>query len=271
MKTKKIKIGIVGCGAIGSYLAKAIARDFRDKAVLAYLCDSNTEKAEALREKIGRKPAIVPLERLIREADFILEAASAKISAQIAEAALRRHKIVLIMSVGGLFHGDLKRAAARSRGTLLIPSGALAGIDGLLAAGEGKIRSVRLVTRKPAEALRGAPYFQSREFPAVAGGGETTVFKGTAREAVKGFPQNVNVAALLGLAGIGPDKTEIEIRASADSKRNQHELIVEAETGEVRSLTVNLPSPDNPKTSLLAAYSAVACLRKFFSPVRLGT
>ena len=268
----KIKVGIIGCGTIGSAIAKSVLNIFSDRATLDFLCDHTPERAIRLRQKLGSKTAIVTIETLIRRSDFIVEAASASVSGEIARQSLREGKEVLIMSVGGLLAGrGLPQFTSQNKGRLWIPSGAIAGVDGLLAACEGGIRSVKLITRKPPAGLRDAPYFLIQKFPELKGRKEYCVFKGNAKAAVKAFPQNINVAAVLSLAGIGPAKTKVEIWTSRAYQRNQHEIILEGRSGRIHSVTQNLPSNENPKTSALAIYSAIATLRKIFSRIRIGT
>lgn len=272
---RPVRVGIIGCGTIGSALAKRITTDLTSRAYVAYLCDTHQEKAAALKaslEKRSRRVIITPLENLIRRSDLIVEAASAAIAARIVQKSLQQHKNVLILSVGGLaktqpWYSLLKR----SRGTVWIPSGAVAGIDGLQAAREAGIRRVRLVTRKPPKGLQGAPYFKKRRFPILRGRQERCVFRGSAAQAVRAFPQNVNVAAVLSLAGIGFQKTKVEIWTSKAYRRNRHEIFVEAKSGRLHFEMENLPSPDNPRTSALAVYSAVATLKKILSTLRIGT
>ena len=269
---KKWKVGIIGCGAIGSALAKILSREFHAHAVLSCLCDRKKEKAERLARALSGKIRIVSLGRLILSCDLIIEAASAAVSARIAEESLARNKNVLIMSVGGLLAGGrIPRLLKRSRGKLWIPSGAVAGVDALLAAREAKVRGVKLLTTKPAAALEHAPYFLRRKFPVLRGRRPRCVFKGSAREAIRAFPQNINVAAILSLAGIGASRTRVEIWASRASRTNRHEVVIEGDFGKMRAVSENVPSPANPKTSYLAILSAAATLRRIFSPLQLGT
>ena len=163
------------------------------------------------------------------------------------------------------------RFSKKSRGKIWIPSGALAGIDGLLAAGEGKIRSVTLVTEKPPQSLSEAPYFRRHPFPEIRGNRFYCLFRGNALQAVRGFPQNINVAAILSLAGLGPKKTRVQIWTSNRFRSNRHRLLIEGDFGRIETVTENIPSRENPKTSALAVHSAVACLRRIFSSVRIGT
>ena len=223
-------------------------------------------------QKIRRRVPVVSMNRLIAGSDLVIEAASAAVSGLVAQKSLKRGKQVLIMSVGGLpAQKGLRVLLKKSRGKLWVPSGAVAGVDGLLAAAESGIRRVRLVTRKPPDSLREAPYFRSRKFPRLHGDKPVCIFKGAALQAVKAFPQNINVAAVLSLAGTGPRKTQVEIWTARSYRTNQHEVVIESKAGKIRTVTENVPSPANPKTSALAYYSAIATLRKIFSSLRLGT
>ena len=144
-------------------------------------------------------------------------------------------------------------------------------MDGLLGAREAGIRKVSLKIFKPPAALREAPYFKSRKFPILSDNQMRCVFRGNVAGAVNGFPMNVNVAALLSLAGVGPSRTQVEIWTSQKFKRNQHCIQVDAHSGSLRYEISNVPSRLNPKTSALAVFSAIATLRKIFSTLKLGT
>ncbi len=269
---KKIKVGIIGCGTIGSALAVALEKKFHRQTSLKFICDHSSDKAVWLQKRLKVKPRIISMDQLIRRSDLVIEAASASISASIARRAMKAGKNVLVMSVGGLLQAkDLSAWAKFKKGKLWAPSGALAGVDGLLAAKQADIRFVRLITRKPPAGLREAPYFKNKKFPELAGWQEYCLFKGNAEQAVKAFPQNINVAAVLSLAGMGPEKTRVEIWTSNAYRFNQHEVTIEGSSGKIQTVTQNVPSPDNPKTSALAIYSAMAVLEKIFSSVRVGT
>ena len=263
----KVKVGIIGCGAIGSALAKMIEHRFNREAELSYLCDHHPPKAASLQKKLKVKTRVLGSFKLIQKSDLIIEAASAYVSGAIAYEALAQGKDILVLSVGGLLGGKLRS----KKGRLWIPSGAIAGVDALLAAKEAGLQSVRLVTRKPPAGLSEAPYFKKKKFPILKGAKEYCVFKGNALQAVRNFPQNINVAALLSMAGLGPKKTQVEIWTSKAYRLNQHEVTIVSAAGEVRTVSRNVPFPENPKTSALAAYSAAALLRKIFSSIRAGT
>lgn len=268
---KKLKIGLIGCGTIGSALALFLTKSFHKQAQLSYVADRKAEKAEELRRKLKAPVKIVSVEKLIALSDFVIEAASLTISGTVARSALQRGKQVLIMSVGGLLDLDFTKLSQVRKGKLWIPSGAIAGIDAVLAAREGSIDSVSLVTRKPPRGLDTAPYFQKRPFPKLSGDEEVRVFNGSACEALLAFPQNINVAAVLSLASLGAQKTRVEIWTSKKYQRNQHEVTVEGDFGKIQTITSNVPACENPRTSRLAILSAQATLRKIFSSVHLGT
>lgn len=269
---RKFKVGIVGCGTIGTALAKALMKDLRSRADLVGLCEKNPEKARMLCSEIRRSLPVLSLEALVARCDYIIEAAHPEVAAKVATLALKNNKYVLIMSVGGLLEFSFQKLIDKTSGRLYCPSGAIAGIDALLAAQGDRLRRVRLVTTKPPRALQGAPYFKTHPFPSFSGAAKKKlVFRGSALEASRAFPQNINVAAILSLAGLGPRKTEVEIWASRSSRTNSHEIFIEGDFGKIRTVTHNFPSPQNPKTSYLAILSAIATLRKAFTTLRLGT
>lgn len=272
MKRKKIKIGIVGCGAIGLVVAKAIETRLKDKAILSAVCDIDELKIEGFLRKIKTKPRVCSLKDLIKRCDFIVESASASVSAEIAKRALTANKSVLVMSVGGLLENlDIFGLARKTKANLYIPSGALAGLDGLKGASVAKINKVKLTTKKSPKALEGAPYLLKNDIDLLTIKEEKIIFEGTAQEAVNGFPKNINVAATLSLACLGPKKTQVRIVAVPALDVNIHEVEVEGEFGKLFARTENLPSPDNPKTSYLAALSAIATLEGALDNVKIGT
>lgn len=270
---KKLKVGLIGCGTIGSVLGKKIIKEFKRDLVLAYVCDNHPDRVrKQLKELKSSSLRGVTIKKLIKSSDIIIEAASTEVAAEVAKQGLEQNKTVVIMSVGGLLKlKGLRQLVKKSRGQLLVGSGALAGVDAIAAAREAEISSVTLRTRKPPKGLDGAPYFNKRKFPKLKGDEEKCVFRGTADQAVKGFPQNINVAAVLSLAGLGAKKTKVEIWTSRKYKRNQHQVVVKGEFGELEATTTNKPAPDNPKTSYLAALSTVAMLRRLTDSFRVGT
>ncbi len=266
---KKLKIGIVGCGAIGSSLAKVIARDLSRQARLAAVYDIDRGKAERLAQRL----AVDSLERLIDKCDLVIEAASAKSSWKIAKCVLREGRDMMIMSVGGIVthYKELLTLARRYNTSVYLPSGAISGVDALKAANRGKIKKVILTTRKNPLSFKGVRYLEDKGINIHKIKKDKVLFFGSAAEAVRHFPQNINVAAVLSIAGIGPERTQVKIIASPSTKKNIHEIQIQAEAGRIFTRTENILHPDNPKTSFLAVLSAIATLKQILEPVKIGT
>jgi len=257
------RIGIIGCGVIGTGIAEFIQRSMRKKARIVAVCDIDLKKAKALSKKIKPRPVITDIGNLIKKSDLIIEAAGSKISGRIAQNAVSHKKDVLIMSTGGLLKKTALFKKARTKGcSVYIPSGAVCGLDGLRSAASGKIKKVVLTTRKPPGGLKGAPYLKKRDIQIEKIKKETLIYSGNAEEAVKYFPKNVNVAATLSLSGIGPKRTKVRIITSPRYTKNIHELEVSGEFGRLFTRVENVPSKKNPKTSQLAIFSALAKLKE---------
>jgi len=268
----KLKVGIIGCGTIGAEMARACQTGLKDYVDLAGICDLITEKAELLQKSLKGKTPLLKLDDLMNRSDLIVEAAGAGISAEILKKAIDCKKDVLIMSIGGLLGNESLLDKAEKCGIkVYLPSGALCGIDGLKSASVGKIDSVTLTTRKPPKGLERAPYIVKNNIDLSSIKEETLVFEGTANDAVKGFPQNVNVAALLSLAGLGAANTRVRIVTSPGYTKNIHEVEIKGESGDIMTRTENLPSKVNPKTSQLAVFSAIATLKGIVKKVHIGT
>src|SRR6516225_5868171 len=208
-----LRVAIGGLGAIGKVVAQHLDRGI-DGLALAAVSARDGARANAAMADFGRPAPVVPLASLWEYADIIVECAPAALLRELAEPALAHGRQVMVLSCGALLDNfDLVEMARRHGGRVLVPTGALLGLDAVAAAAEGDITSVQMITRKPPPGLAGAPYLEENAI-SVSGLSEAKrVFAGTAREAARGFPANVNVAAALALAGIGPDRTTIEIWA----------------------------------------------------------
>jgi len=271
-------VGLIGCGAIGTVLARAIDKGQAGDTHLVMVYDSAVKKSQILVRKLTRKPMIAEnFEELIEreDIDLIIEAASQGAVKEYASKVLRAGKDLMIMSVGALVDSELtneiKRYAEGRGKRVYIPSGAIAGLDGVKAAVIGRVDHITLTTRKPPEGLEDAPYIKEKRIRLDMLKNPTIIYEGPALEACRLFPFNVNVAAALGLAGIGPEKTRVRIIANPTIKRNLHEIEVKGEFGEFKIHIENVPSVNNPKTSYLAALSAIATLRKITEPLLIGT
>lgn len=269
---KPFSVGIIGLGAIGSRLVEILTRDFRNEARVDFLCDLKAKKVREIQKRWVPKAQRLPWPSLVEASDLIIEAASQEVALPIAQKALEQDKQVLILSVGGLLAWNgLSVVLTKTKGRLWIPSGALAGVDGLLAANQGRIRRVALTTRKPLAGLAGAPYLRKKKISLAAIKKPTLIFEGNTSEAIQAFPRNVNVAATLALAGLGPEQTHVRIFTSPTYRRNQHKVEIEGDFGRIRTEVENRPSETNPRTSELAVLSSIATLKKIFSRVRIGT
>jgi aspartate dehydrogenase len=210
---------------------------------------------------------------VIEAAELVVEAASKTAAPAIIRCTLEQSRDVMVMSVGGLLEcaTDLAALAARQGKKIYVPSGAIAGLDAIKGATVGKVSKVTLRTRKPPQGLEGAPYVVEKRIDLKALKEPAVIFSGPARDAVLAFPANVNVAAALSLAGIGADKTQVRIVADPTSDKNIHEIEAEGEFGKLFVRMENVPSPTNPKTSHMAALSAIALLRRITASLVVGT
>lgn len=270
--TQRKTVGIVGCGAIGSTVAEHIDKSLRMHMPGMIACDLDDSKTEHLRAKIPYLEVVPDINEVVRGADIVVETASGKIVPELLRKTIDAEKDTIIISIGGLLgHEGLLEEARRKGVKILLPSGAIAGIDALKAAKLGGIKKVTLTTRKGPGSIKGAPYLEEKGIDVDSIKEETVVFEGNAHEAIKGFPKNVNVSSLLSIAGIGPDRTTVRIIVSPSLARNVHEITVESVAGVISIRIENLPSPSNPRTSYLAALSVVAAIEGYFDPVRIGT
>jgi aspartate dehydrogenase len=263
-------VAIAGLGAIGREVAAKLDTGIPGLRLVA-VSARNAERATTIVKQFRRPVPILPLERLCDVADLVVECAPAEVFMQIAEPTLRAGRSLMVISVGALVaHPQVNDLARRHGGRILVPTGALIGLDAVQAAAEGKIESVRMVSRKPPKGLENAPFLVERDIDVASLTGPLKLYEGSAREAVRGFPANLNVAAALSLAGIGPDRTMIEIWADPTVTRNTHTITVVSDSADFTMTIANIPS-ENPKTGRITALSIIAALRKLGSPLRIGT
>jgi aspartate dehydrogenase len=264
------RIAIAGLGAIGRVLARRLHEGLPG---LRLVCAAarDREKARAWLEAEGIRCRLVEPEEFPAHADLAIECAPAAVLERICRPMLDVGKSVMVLSAGALLEQPELIALAKSHGgQIVVPTGALLGLDAVSAAAEGRIHSVHMTTRKPPRGLAGAPYLMAHGISVDGLSEAKRVFIGTAREAAAGFPANVNVAAALSLAGIGPDRTTIEIWADPAVERNCHTIAVDADSARFTLTIENVPS-ENPRTGRITALSVVAALRKLHAPLRVGT
>jgi len=215
-------------------------------------------------------PPYLPLKDLIEAADMIVEAAGGAVVPSLAEQVFAAGKDLMVISVGALLdHPEVIDESRRTGCRLYVPSGAIAGLDGIKSAVVGSVTHVTHTTRKPPAGLEGAPYLVERRISLAGLEEEKEIFSGSAREACRGFPANVNVTAAVSLAGIGPDQTRVKILAVPGLVRNCHDIDVEGEFGKLHVHIENVPS-ENPKTGKLTALSIIRAVQDAMDPVRIG-
>jgi aspartate dehydrogenase len=202
----------------------------------------------------------------------VIECAPAAVFAEVAEPAVEAGRVFMPISVGALVgHWQLVELARAHGARIIVPTGALLGLDAVRAAAQGRIDAVRMVTRKPPRALAGSPYLEQHGIDLAGLTEPLKVFSGSAREGARGFPANVNVAAALGLAGIGVDRTQLEIWADPTVERNTHDIFVEADSARLELHIENVLSDENPRTGKIVALSVIAALKRLVDPMTVGT
>lgn len=266
-----LTVAIGGLGAIGLTLARALDAGVEGLRLVA-VAARDRAKAEARLADFRAPPAVVAAAELAAHADIVVEAAPAAAFEEIVGPAVARGRIAVVSSAGALLpRMHLVEQAKAAGGRIIVPTGALVGLDAVRAAAEGRVESVTLVTRKPPRGLLGAPYLERHGIDVLTVTEPTRVFAGSAREGAEGFPANVNVAAALALAGIGPDRTRLEIWADPTVTRNTHTVTVEADTVRLSMTIENVPSEENPRTGRITPLSLLACLRGLVAPLKVGS
>jgi len=266
----KARVAVAGLGAIGASVVRELDLGI-EGLVLTAVSAQNIAKHRAWLDELKSVPEVLPIEELAEIADIVVECAPSKLVRSIVAPVVARGKTAIVLSVGALLENeDLIDLAKDNGGQIVVPTGALIGLDAVTAAAEGTIHAVRLATRKPLQGLVGAPHLVENKIEIEGLIEPLRIFEGTAREAAKGFPANLNVGVALSLAGIGPDRTRVEIWADPTVTRNTHRIEVDSDSARFSMSIENIPS-ENPKTGRITALSVIACLRKQRASLRIGT
>ena len=264
------RVAVAGLGTIGLSLVSRLTAGVPGVELVA-VAARDRAKAEATLREIGVDVPVIAVDELEPLADLVIECAPGHLLPRIAEPMLRAGKEVVVLSAGALLeHPHLLDLAASHGGTISVPTGALLGLDAVGAAAEGEISLLRLTTRKPPAGLVGAPGIEAIGVDLATLTEPVCVFAGTAREAARDFPANLNVAAALSLAGPGPDHTEVEIWADPAVTRNTHTIVMESDVADVTMTIENVPS-ENPRTGRITAPSVISLLRKRAAHLRVGS
>ncbi len=271
-----MRILLIGCGSIGSVLAKAVSD--MPEIDRIYVTDQSRDYALHLISSLPKARYVQneknELQKVLSEVDLVVEAASQEAAKEYVPFILENGVDVMVMSVGAFADDPFKNLcfllARTHRSKLYVPSGAICGTDGLRSASAASISEVHLVTRKGPKGLRGAPGLKMRGIDVDSLIVPTIVFDGDARDAAKQFPKNLNVAATVSLLGVGFEKTKVTIICDPTAERNSHTLTVKGDFGELKCETQNVPSPITPSTSYLAALSAIAAIKRILGNVWIG-
>ncbi len=270
------KIALLGCGAIGTQIAIAIDSGIIP-AQLTQIYDQSRESAEKLISNLKNKPTIVQNSHLLSSGpvDLVVEAASQQAVKDVALSVLQNKKDLMLMSVGALLDNAildvLSDASKEFTKKIYLPSGAIAGLDALKSV-KDELETVSLTTTKHPSSLKGANFFKTSQIDPEKIEKITTIFEGTAEEAVKLFPTNINVAALLSLVGVGSENTKVKIIADPNTTKNTHQIDAQGKFGKMNFIIQNEPDQNNPKTSRLAILSAIQTLRNYCSnDISIGT
>jgi aspartate dehydrogenase len=265
-----VRVAVAGLGPIGKRVVEALDRGMNG-LILTAVSVQSPDKHRSWLAALKTPPAILPIEALSDVADMVVECAPSKLVRSIVAPFVGSGKTAVVLSAGALLENeDLIELAKQHGGQIVVPTGALIGLDAVTAAAVGTIYSVRMVTRKPVRGLAGAPYIVENNIDIENITEPLKIFEGSAREAAKGFPANLNVAVALSLAGIGPDRTQLQIWADPALTRNMHRVEVESDSASFSMSIENIPS-ENPKTGLITALSVIAYLRKHGAALRVGT
>jgi aspartate dehydrogenase len=266
----EVRVAVAGLGPIGRRVVEALDKGMNG-LVLTAVSVQSPEKHRDWLNALKTPPKILPIEALSDVADMVVECAPSKLVRSIVAPFVGSGKTAVVLSAGALLENDdLIELAKQHGGQIVVPTGALIGLDAVTAAAIGTIHSVRMVTRKPVRGLAGAPYIVENNIDIERITEPLKIFEGSAREAAKGFPANLNVAVALSLAGIGPDRTQLQIWADPALTRNMHRVEVESDSASFSMSIENIPS-ENPKTGLITALSVIAYLRKQGAALRVGT
>ena len=265
-------VAVAGLGTVGFEVARRIDSGEIDGLTLAAVSARDRSRARDRMSGFRAPVDVVVAGGLAGRADIVVESAPAAVFREIAEPVVRAGKVLVAISAAALLeHADLVETARATGAQIVVPSGAVMGLDAVRGAAESGIASVTMITRKPPGGLAGAPHLVEHGIDVEGLDAPLKVFDGSARDGARGFPANVNVAAALGLAGVGPERTRLEIWADPGVRRNTHEIRLEAETVRFHLRIENVPSEGNPRTGRSVAPSVVAALRRFVAPLVVGT
>jgi aspartate dehydrogenase len=267
-----MKVGIIGMGTIGQRVATGLDSGEVSGVQLGALSSRNLGRAMEFAKSLETPPPVVTMEEVPPLVDLVIEAAGQDAVDPIAQSTLRCGKDLMVLSCGALLEReDLLTLAAQNGASIYAPSGAIACLDGIMGAAMGHIDSLTMISTKPPEGFKDTPGMVGSPIDLDSLTEPATLFEGSAVEACRLFPANINVSAAVAMAGLGPHETKIRIVADPSVVHNTHEIVVTGEFGILQMKIQNIPSVSNTKTGILTALSTLASLRKLVSPLKVGT
>jgi len=276
---KKIKVGVIGCGAIGSKIIEELCAGKIKNMKLRIIYDIDEKKKGDFSQKYN-VPAANSIHEVVDTVDLVVEAANKSVVREIVSQCIKKKKNVLIMSVGGIVENlDILEKAKNANINIYLPSGAIGSVDAIKSASIGKIEEIKLLTIKPPKAFPNNKYLKMKKISVEKISTRRKLFSGDVLNAVKFFPENINVSATILLASsilsntplLSPDKIKVEIMCDPKIYRNIHKIILKSDAGKVTTVAENTVSKHNPKSSQLAIYSAIATLKQIGNNIRIGT
>ena len=267
-----MKVGIAGTGAIGLRVARALDAGDIPGFHLAAISARRSERAAEVNSALATPVPVRDFAGLAEHCDVIIECLPPQLFPEITRPVLMAGKTLIVLSASQLLlHGDLIDLAEEHGGKIIVPSGAMLGLDALKAAAVGTITSVSMITRKPVAGLEGAPYLVKNGIDLSGITEPVCIMSGSVSQIAREFPANVNVAAAISLAGLGPERTTLEIWADPGVTRNVHSVQVASDSSDFNMSIEGRPSDENPATGRITAQSVIALLRQMTATLRIGT
>ena len=258
------KVGIIGVGYIGNTIIEALVEGKVENAVVQAVYDIDKEKVVKIKEEY---PSIRVMESItdFLDCDIVIECAVQKVVSQIFDSVIKTEKYFVPMSVGAFLtfpelYSKYQKLSEKKKHKILLPAGAIGGFDCIDTLKIIGVKNAKIQTRKPNRAFRNNQYIEANNIK-LSENSSIVVFKGSAKLATTYFPRSVNVAARLALSTLGPEKTLVEIIADPTISKNIHTIEIESDVGKYNFTFENNPSPTNPKTSWLAALSAIYAIK----------
>lgn len=265
---KKYTLAIIGSGSLGTIIGNVVSQELNEDYEILGVLSGSIENAEKLASEIGSKAYKTLDELMDDKPDYIIEAATADVFKKMGVKILANGISIIPLSVGALadkaFYNKVKKTALENNSRVHIPSGAVGGFDVLRASMAMEDSKVSITTEKSPRSLNGAPFLEGRKLSEEK---SEEIFSGFAKEAIRHFPKNVNVAVATALATTGVENTKVSIKSIPGYESNKHTIKLVGETIHVEVIIETTPSEDNPKSSTLTAYSVISLLENLVAPI----